>query len=238
MFKRLFSDQDFRPDQLKIYPCQVLKGSELKKIYERGDYEPYSEEQIVDLLIKLKQIVPHYCRIMRIMREIPPSYLIAGTRHIDLRKTLKEMMKEHNKKCRCIRCREIGFVERDSKKEIDKNLKLDCKVYSASEGREIFLQFVNKDEVIFALLRLRIPNKSKTLIVRELHTFGKQMKLGEAGKKNAQHKGLGHKLMKEVEKIAKVEKCSEIKIISGVGVREYYKKLGYSLKDEYMVKEI
>jgi len=208
-------------------------------LYSKGKYEPYSEKELIDLLIKMKLSVPKYCRIMRIMREIPPSYLISGTKHIDLRKTLKEIMQKQNKKCQCIRCREIGFVERDSKKEIDKNLRLDCKVYSASDGKEIFLQFVNKDEVIFALLRLRIPNKSKTLIVRELHTFGKQIELGKNGKKDVQHKGLGHKLMSEVEKIAKAEKCSEIKVISGVGVREYYSsKFGYKLDGFYMAKKV
>jgi elongator complex protein 3 len=234
MFKKIFEDEKFKPDQIKIYPCQVIKGSELEKWHTKGKYEPYSEEEIVDLLIKMKEIIPEYCRIMRVMREIPPDYLIAGTKHIDLRKTLKEMMQRHNKKCNCIRCREIGFVERDSKKEISHDLKLDTLCYDASDGKEIFLQFINKDAVIFALCRLRIMDK--LMIVRELHTFGKQIRLGEKG--DVQHKGLGTWLMKVAEKIALKEKCQTIKVISGVGVREYYKKLGYNLDGEYMVKAI
>jgi elongator complex protein 3 len=234
MFKKIFEDEKFKPDQIKIYPCQVIKGSELEKWHAKGKYEPYSEEEIVDLLIKMKEIIPEYCRIMRVMREIPPDYLIAGTKHIDLRKTLKEMMQRHNKKCNCIRCREIGFVERDSKKEISHDLKLDTLCYDASDGKEIFLQFINKDAVIFALCRLRIMDK--LMIVRELHTFGKQIRLGEKG--DVQHKGLGTWLMKVAEKIALKEKCQTIKVISGVGVREYYKKLGYSLDGAYMIKDL
>ena len=234
MFKKIFEDEKFKPDQIKIYPCQVIKGSELEKWHAKGKYEPYSEEEIVDLLIKMKEIIPEYCRIMRVMREIPPDYLIAGTKHIDLRKTLKEMMQRHNKKCNCIRCREIGFVERDSKKEISHDLKLDTLCYDASDGKEIFLQFINKDAVIFALCRLRIMDK--LMIVRELHTFVKQIRLGEKG--DVQHKGLGTWLMKVAEKIALKEKCQTIKVISGVGVREYYKKLGYSLDGAYMIKDL
>jgi len=240
MFKKLFSDNNFKPDQIKLYPCQVIKGSELEKWHAKGKYEPYSEEEIVDLLIKMKDIVPEYCRIMRIMREIPVEYLVSGTKHIDLRKTLQKEMLIHHKKCDCIRCREVGFVERDIKKEVDKNLELDCQVFDASGGKEIFLQFVNKDNVIFALMRLRIL-KDGVMFVRELHTFGNQIKLDEksSGKKSeVQHKGLGMQLMKEAEKIAKKEKCPKIKVISGVGVREYYKRLGYSLKGEYMIKDL
>ena len=171
------------------------------------------------------------------MREIPPRYLVEGTRHIDLRKSIKELMERMNKKCRCIRCREIGFVKRDSKKKIDSKIFLDTLEYNASNGKEIFLQFVNKDRVLFGLCRLRIPGKSKTLFVRELHVYGPQAEIGKEGK-DTQHKGLGTRLMKEAERIAKKEKCSEIKVISGVGVREYYRRLGYILKGPYMVKEI
>lgn len=236
MFKELFSDEKFKPDQIKLYPCQVIKGSELEKWHKKGKYEPYSEEEILDLLIKMKEIVPEYCRIMRVMREIPPSYLIAGTKHIDLRKTLKEIMSKHEKKCNCIRCREIGFVERDSKKEISHDLKLDRLCYDSSNGKEVFLQFINKNAVIFALCRIRIKNN--VALIRELHTFGKQVKLNEVKSNEVQHKGLGSWLMKEAEKIAKAENCNMIKVISGVGVRQYYKNLGYSLEEHYMVKRV
>jgi elongator complex protein 3 len=235
MFRKLFSDDRFKPDQIKLYPCQVIKGSELEKWHEEGKYKPYSEEEIVDLLIKMKQIVPEYCRIMRVMREIPPSYLVAGTKHIDLRKVLQATMKKHNKQCKCIRCREIGFIERDGEIKINWDIHLDKMNYSASDGKEFFLQLVNPIHIIFALCRLRISKD--TAFIRELHTFGKQVALKEHSSE-IQHHGLGKRLMKEAEKIAKAEGCNEVKVISGVGVREYYKKLGYCLEGEYMVKGI
>lgn len=235
LFKKLFSDEKFRPDQIKIYPTQVLPGSELVEIYRKGEYKPYSLEQLQDLLLKMKLYVPHYCRIMRIMREIPPKYMVAGTKRIDLRKILAQELKEHNKKCQCIRCREIGFILRDNpKKWIDDKLMIKIYEYKASGKKEIFLEFVNKDNIIFGLCRLRILKGIG--MIRELHVYGPQIEIGKEGK--IQHRGLGQKLLQEAEILAKKNKCSVMKVISGVGVREYYKKLGYSLSNEYMVKNL
>jgi len=241
LFKKVFSSSDFKPDQIKIYPCQVLKGAELEKIYRDGGYQPYKEDELIQLLLKLKLMVPRYCRIMRIMREIPPTYLVAGTKRIDLRKILQEELIRRKKVCKCIRCREIGFAIRDSKKHIDNALILEKTQYLASHGKEIFLEFTNKDDILFGLCRLRIVinGKNKIMLVRELHVYGKQLKLKEKGKKGeAQHIGLGKKLMQEAEKIARKEKCSVIKVISGIGVREYYAKLNYKLEGAYMVKKL
>ena len=129
--------------------------------------------------------------------------------------------------------REVGFQE-----NIDLKTKLKIIKYKASKGKEYFLEMINKDDVLFGLLRLRIKNKQA--MIRELHVYGQSLVLGEKGK-ISQHKGLGKFLMSEAEKIVKKEGCKEIKVISGVGVREYYRKLGYSLdksKGEYMVKSL
>lgn len=242
MFKKIFENEMFKPDQLKIYPTQVIKGSQLEKTFEKGRYLPYDEETLIGLISGMKEIVPEYCRIMRIMREIPPPYLIGGTKHIDLRKVIKERMSSEGKKCNCIRCREIGFVQRDSNKKIDRELRLKRTEYDASGGKEIFLQILNKDNIIFGLLRLRIPFKpfvheinKKTAIIRELHVFGPQAKIGKTGR--IQHKGLGAWLMNEAEDIARELKIKKIAVISGVGVREYYRNLGYVLEGDYMVKK-
>jgi len=234
IFNRIFSDPKFKPDQLKIYPTQVIKGSELDSWFDKGEYEPYDERTLIDLVTKMKQKIPEYCRIMRIMREIPKEFLKAGTEHIDLRKIIKEKMLKEGKKCKCIRCREIGFIQRDSKKEINTDLRLKRFEYIASGAKEIFLQIVNKDNVLFGLCRLR--KVGDTLFVRELHVFGPQALIGKMGK--VQHKGLGAWLMSEAESIANHAKLKKIFIISGVGVREYYRKLGYRLEDSYMVKKI
>jgi len=238
LFKKLFSDSNYKPDQIKIYPCQVLAGSKLAEIYKKGSYEPYSLPELINLIIKMKLSTPEYCRIMRIMREIPAKYMIAGTKRIDLRKMLNEEMKKQNKKCKCIRCREIGFVMRDNPKlRIDHKIFIKKLIYKASDGKEIFIEAVNKGDVLFGLCRLRI-NKDKILMIRELHVYGPQLEIGKSDEKKFQHKGLGKILMEEAEKIAKKEKCKKIFIISGVGVRNYYKNIGYNLKSPYMVKEI
>ena len=180
------------------------------------------------------KITPRYCRIMRIMREIPPEYLVAGTTKIDLRKDVEEELRKKNSKIKEIRYREMGFAN----KKINQNLKLKITKYKSSKQDEFFLEIVNSDDILFGLLRLRIVDD--IAIIRELHIYGKSKLLGEKSK-IGQHTGLGKWLMKEAEKIAKKEKCSGIKIISGVGVREYYKKLGYKLSSlksgEYMWKE-
>lgn len=232
LFKNIFSSENFKPDQIKIYPCQVIPGSELERMYWRGEYKPYTGEQIKELLVKMLKVIPRYCRVMRIMREIPLEYLVAGTKDIGLRKDVEEELRKDKVKLKEIRYREIGF----NKEDLDFDLKLKITKYNANKGKEYFLEIINKKDVLFGLLRLRIINKKA--IIRELHVYGQSLKLGEEGK-DSQHKGLGKWLMSESEKISKKEKCSEIKVISGVGVREYYKKLGYELdkgKGEYMVK--
>jgi elongator complex protein 3 len=261
LFKKLFSDERFKPDQLKIYPCQVMPGSELERWYWEGKYKPYTKEQIEKLLVKMLKIIPRYCRVMRIMREIPPSYLVAGTLRIDLRKEVEKELREKNTKLKEIRYREIGFAMRDGR-EVKGDLKLKVTKYKASvspkgersfaktsEGNEYFLEIVNSDDILFGLLRLRVVNGGA--VIREVHVYGQSLKLGEKGnvpqggtpkhflKKcllGAQHKGLGKWLIAEAEKIVAENKCNNILIISGIGVREYYKRLGYVLEDTYMVK--
>jgi len=235
LFKKLFSDSKFRPDQLKIYPCQVIPGSELEKLYWSGKYKPYDKSLAIKILISMLKLVPRYCRVMRVMREIPPEYLVAGVVNIDLRKDIEENLRKQGAKLSEIRYRESGFALRD-KREVDLNLKLKTTKYLASGAREFFIEVVNKDDLIFGLLRLRV-NKNQGMI-RELHVYGKTLNLGEKSNSSSQHKGLGRWLMNEAEAICKKNKCKKILVISGIGVKEYYKNLGYNLKDTYMVKNL
>ena len=236
MFKKIFSSQDFKPDQLKIYPCQVIKGSALENLYHQRKYQPYSKEEIQRLLIKFYKLVPEYCRIMRIMREIPPQFLVAGTERIDLRKDIEQEIRKKKLKIEEIRFREIGFAIRDKKKtqKISRKLKLKIIQYKASGGTEYFLQFVNNQNILFGLCRLRISNSSA--FIRELHVYGQSAEIGKKG--NIQHRGLGKKLMKKAEEITRKNKIKKLAVISGVGVRAYYRNLGYKLENEYMVKNI
>ncbi len=231
LFKKLFSDERFRPDQLKIYPCQVIKGSKLEEQYWKKKYKPYTKEQLEKLLSQMLGLVPRYCRVMRVMREIPPDYLVAGTTRIDLRKDVEKELRKEKKEIKEIRFREIGF----NQSHLDLNLELKITKYKASGGIEYFLEIVNKDDILFGLLRLRIINDKA--IVRELHVYGQSLRLGEKGR-IGQHTGFGKMLMKEAEEIAKKEKTKHVSVISGIGVREYYRNLGYELEDTYMVKKL
>jgi len=166
LFRELFSNPDFKPDHLKIYPCQVMPGSELENWYWKKEYKPYSKEQIEKLLIEMLKIVPRYCRIMRIMREIPPEYIIAGTKKIDMRRDIEKELRKNKITLEEIRYREIGFVMREQKK-VSPYLLFKETEYDASDGKEYFLEIVNPDDVLFGLLRLRIFDNDK---LRSLNT--------------------------------------------------------------------
>ncbi len=239
LFKKIFDDKRFRPDQIKIYPCQVIKGAELEKLYASGSYKPYTDEQSEKLIIKMLQMVPEYCRVMRIMREIPPAYLVAGMKNLGIRKEIDEKMRAEGMKIKEIRFRESGFALRSGKK-LDEKIRIEKIAYEASGAKEIFMQAVNKEKILFGLLRLRLEKEAKMpAMIRELHVYGPVVGIGSREEEKYQHKGLGKKLMMVAEKLAKKAGKKEIKVISGVGVRDYYRSLGY-MPDEkgYMAKRL
>jgi elongator complex protein 3 len=239
LFEMLCTNPDFLPDQLKIYPCQVVEGTPLARQWKNGEFMPYDEQALIALLAKMKRFVPQYCRIMRTMRQFHPEQVLAGKYKSDLRTAAQRWLAEHNLKCSCIRCREIGFH-----KKADPKTALDVVEYAASGGREFFIQAVNKDNVLFGLCRARIPGQpwrpeitKGTLIIRELHVYGQELDVSAAGA-STQHKGLGKRLMQKAEDIAKANNCTKIAVISGIGVRDYYRKLGYAKEGAYMVKAV
>jgi elongator complex protein 3 len=240
MFEKLFSDSNFKPDQLKIYPCQIIKGAVLEKDFEKGKYKPYSEDKIKRTIIQMMKIIPRYCRVMRIMREIPPDYLVKGTLRIDLRKDIEDEIRKTKLNIKEIRFREIGFKIRDSKKieKIQSVVKLKLTTYLTSSGKEYFIEAVNKQNILFGLCRLNINKENKKAIIRELHVYGQSLNVGDNKTNSFQHKGMGKSLMDYAEKICLKENIKEIYVISGVGAREYYKKIGYSLKGSYMYKRL
>jgi elongator complex protein 3 len=238
LFKELFSNQNYKPDQLKIYPLQIMEGTPLSLQFKRGEFKIYDKEIMVDLLCKMKSEVPEYCRIMRVLRQFHPDTITAGKINTNIRVDIKEEMKKKGLKCRCIRCREIGLA----KKTALEKPKLNVMEYKASDGKEFFLSF-ESDDYLLGICRARIPSKpfrkeitKDTLIIRELHVYGKQVIIDEDSK-HTQHKGLGKKLMKKAEEIAKKNECNKIVIISGIGVKEYYKKLGYKKDGQYVSKK-
>lgn len=231
MLEEIFKNPDFQPDMLKIYPCVVLKGTPLYKLYKNGKYRPYSDRQIVKILKEAKTKIPEYCRVVRVIRDIPTLSIAAGGKVSNLREVIHQEMAKEGKMCRCIRCREIKDL-----KPKTKDLKLKRLDYLASGGREVFLSVEDiENDKLVALLRLRILRDSA--IIREVHTYGEAEKMDAKGE--TQHLGLGKKLLKEAEKIAKKEfNLSKISVISAIGARNYYRKFGYKLKDTYMVKNL
>ncbi|NCU39581.1 GNAT family N-acetyltransferase, partial [Candidatus Falkowbacteria bacterium] len=175
-----------------------------------------------------KKIVPPYVRIIRLIRDIPGESIEAGNKITNLR----QIMKDRGVKCNCIRCRE-------AKEEVLKKWQINVKEYQAAEGREFFISVDSDDnKTLYGFCRLRLDEKSKIspAIIRELHVYGELTSVGTDGK--VQHLGLGKELIKKAEEITRAHKIKKISIISGVGVRDYYRKLKYQLKDGYMVKKL
>jgi len=231
-FRTLFSNSDFMPDAIKIYPTTVIKGTGLYDLWKSGKYTPLSAEDAADIVVEVKKFVPKWCRIMRIQRDIPGNVIEAGPSVSNLRQLI-----EHRVKCRCIRCRE----PRD--KPVDWSaVKLLREDYDASGGKEVFLSFEDtKNDLLLGFCRLRIvPESHRSEIpmnsagIRELHVYGQAVPLGEAG--DVQHKGLGKQLVAEAERIAKEFGCKKMVVISGVGAKEYYFKLGYKPDGVYVSK--
>lgn len=251
MFKDMFSDPRFKPDSMKIYPCALLKEAPLYRWYLKGKYKPYSKKTLINVIKKSKRQIPYYVRIERIARDIPSPKIVAGPAKItNLRQVIAGEMKKEGEKCKCIRCREVK-QHYDAKEKIF----LFREDYDASDGKEIFLTFENKNRgKLYSLLRLRIPScvlqtlrdkppkkhflpvLQNTAIIREVHTYGQQVPISK--KKIApQHRGLGKKLIYKAEKISKKEHgLKKIAAISGVGARDYWRKLGFRLKGTYMLK--
>jgi elongator complex protein 3 len=245
LFKKLFTDERFQPDQIKFYPTVVTRGSLLYKWWKAGKYKPYSDKVLQNLIIACKKAVPRYVRIIRLIRDIPAESIEAGNAITNLR----QIMKNNGAQCECIRCRECH----DQKAE-EKNLRLNIIKYSASGATEYFISFDSLDgKILYGFCRLRLPqlqitkdelriNDSTFLflntsaIIRELHVYGELVPAG--GKKKTQHAGLGKRLLIEAEKIAKKNKFKEIVVISGVGARKYYKKLDYKIKQTYLIKKL
>ena len=226
MFKMLFSDARFQPDQIKFYPTVVTQGSLLYKWYLQGKYKPYSDKALQELIVKCKAVVPEYVRIIRLIRDIPGESIVAGNKITNLR----QVMQQRGVKCNCIRCREVKDGKIISPK-------INILEYPSAGGREYFLSADSQDhKTLYGFCRLRIDINSPIApaIIRELHVYGKLVSLG--GDKMVQHSGLGKQLLARAEEIVKSHNLAKIAVISGVGVRGYYKKFGYKLKNTYLFK--
>ncbi len=248
MFRRLFSDERFRPDLLKFYPCLVLRGTKLYELWKKGKYRPYTTEQAVRLIAKIKRDLPPWVRVIRIQRDIPVDLVVDGVKKSNLRELVQREMHMHGWKCNCIRCREIGLrmSREDIKPDVDA-IELKRMDYRAGGGRETFLSFEETtNNLLIGFLRLRKPSSNvhraelrEAAGIRELHVYGPMVEIGERAKEKWQHRGYGKELLKEAERIASEEwGLNTIRVISGIGARDYYRKFGYRRVGPYMGRSL
>jgi elongator complex protein 3 len=248
MFKKIFEDQNFRPDYLKIYPTLVVDGTVLHEMLKKGEYKPCSLEELVELLAKAKKFIPKYCRIQRLGRDIPATEVEAGCKKTNLRELVQKRAKELKIDCNCIRCREVGFKIKQKIYPDVKNIKL-CRLdYEASGSKEVFLSFEDvKNDVLLGFLRLRLPEgshrkeiNSNTGLVRDLKVLGSSVPVGLLPEQMQwQHRGYGKQLMEEAERIAREEfDKKKMVVISAIGTRLYYYDLGYGLEGPFVSKSL
>ncbi|QFR39103.1 tRNA uridine(34) 5-carboxymethylaminomethyl modification radical SAM/GNAT enzyme Elp3 [Candidatus Gracilibacteria bacterium 28_42_T64] len=243
--QKIFDDQNFRPDELKIYPMVVTDKSELTDIWKEGGFTAYDDETLINLTADLEAMIPEYIRLNRTYRDIPASQILEGSHLSNLRQIVEKKLEADGIKLIEVRHREIKDGKNDPKKAT-----LHTFEYEASDGKEYFMTFEDpSDRTIFSLLRLRLPGENKEItdalpelkgaaIVREIHTFGDQLSIGEKGSTFGQHLGFGKRLIAESERVASENGYKRMAVIAGVGVRGYYEKRGYILEGEYMLKDI
>ncbi|HQL92346.1 MAG TPA: tRNA uridine(34) 5-carboxymethylaminomethyl modification radical SAM/GNAT enzyme Elp3 [Anaerolineaceae bacterium] len=241
-FKRLWEENGVNPDELKIYPCQLLNSAPLYGIWQDGDYEPYDETTLLNLLADIKTMVPRYCRINRVIRDIPSTNVIEGSRNTSLRQDVAVEMARRGTKCECVRCREI----REQRMEAGE-LVYDDFSYQAAGAEEHFLSYNTADDKLAGFLRLSLPNDDNALdiddlkdaaIIREVHVYGQSLEVGTEQEGMAQHAGIGKALIAHAERIAKDHGYQKIAVIAAVGTRAYYAGRGFELGELYMVKPV
>ncbi|MDA8020147.1 MAG: tRNA uridine(34) 5-carboxymethylaminomethyl modification radical SAM/GNAT enzyme Elp3 [Thermoanaerobaculia bacterium] len=238
-YLRLWNDPAIRPDELKIYPCSLIETAELMKWYRSGDWRPYGTDELADLLADCLAATPSYCRLTRIIRDIPGDEIVDGNQVTNLREVVERRMSRQGKASRDIRAREV----RQSQVDLE-TLRLETTEYETSIGREVFFEFVARDadrsgERLLGFCRLslpdtagpdevRIPEIRNSAMIREVHVYGVVVGLGEAGDESrSQHLGLGSRLVAVAMDRARAEGFDDLAVISAVGTRDYYRGLGF-----------
>lgn len=239
-YEKLFSDDDFKPDELKVYPCSLIESAELMQYYQSGDWQPYEHQELLEVLLHAFKNTPEYCRLTRVIRDIPSTDIVAGNKKTNFRQIAEQELAKAGAFSQDIRAREIRSHEFDPKK-----VRLINTSYKTSVSEEVFLQFVapsirDGSEKLLGFLRLSLPTKpgfipelSGSAIIREVHVYGQAVGLGRTSAGRPQHLGLGKKLINHAKKIATQNNYQRLAVISAIGTREYYRKLGFIDGDLY-----
>jgi elongator complex protein 3 len=248
-FRELFENPDWRPDYLKIYPTLVVRDTITYDMWRQGEYEPLTNEEAAELVAEIKKDIPRYTRLQRVQRDIPADHIDAGVWKSNLRQLARKRMDEHGWTCDCIRCREVGMNDEDPE-----HVELDTLTYEAGGGTEQFISYEDfEKDLLVGFCRLRFPSEDRAAsddgpvrreledaaLVRELHVYGNEVGVGDDSDGNFQHEGYGRKLLAEAERRAREAGYSKLAVISGIGVREYYReKLGYVQDGPYVSKRL
>jgi elongator complex protein 3 len=249
-FTRLWSG-GYWPDELKIYPTQLLESAPLFDFWRRGEYQPYSTETLINLIANLKMTIPPICRLNRVVRDIPAHHIVAGSKRSSLRQDIQAELKRRGQRCRCVRCREIRSQQVEAS-----DLRLDDFEYLPAYAHEHFLSFVTSNDLLAGYLRLSLPDQklSETFagvnesiletipelrgaaLIREVHVFGQALEVGSEQSGAAQHSGLGTRLIEKAAEIAATNGYDKLAVISAVGTRLYYEKRGFTRGALYMLR--
>ena len=246
-FARLWDG--FCPDEIKIYPNQLLANAELYDYWLRGEFTPYTTEELISLIADVKPSIPRYCRVNRVIRDIPSTNVVEGNRRTSLRQDVQAELKSRGTRCQCIRCREVRGQSVDPS-----TLRLEDGIYPAGSAEEHFLSFVTPDDRLAGFLRLSLPGADSpetrrvepvetgladldgAALIREVHVYGQSLPMGGEHAGAAQHAGLGTRLLAEAEKIAAGAGFRRLAVISAVGTRAYYLERGFERGKLYLVK--
>jgi elongator complex protein 3 len=234
---------DFCPDEIKIYPNQLLANAELYEYWQRGEFHPYTTEELVDLISDIKPTIPRYCRVNRVIRDIPGNNVVEGNTRTSLRQDIQSEMKKRGTHCQCVRCREVRgkVVEAET-------LHLDDLIYQAGTAEEHFISFITPDDGLAGFVRLSLPAKDSALtgmpdldgaaLIRGVHVYGQSLAVGAEQTGAAQHLGLGTRLLEEADNAARAHGFSRMAVISAIGTRHYYLDRGFERGEYYLVKSI
>ena len=231
------------PDEIKIYPTQLLEGTGLFSFWERGAYQPYTTETLIQLIADIKPTIPRYCRVNRIIRDIPSTHVVEGNKRTSLRQDAQRELRRRGQHCECIRCREV----RGKPVKTD-DLQFNDLVYSSGGAEEHFISWVTRGDKLAGFARLSLPGPDSAdtrisdlegaAILREVHVYGQSLQVGEAQEGAAQHTGLGTRLLEKAGKLARERGFRRIAVIAAIGTRQYYLDRGYQRGVRYLVKAL
>jgi elongator complex protein 3 len=246
-YRKIFNDERFKPDMVKIYPCLVIKGTRIYEWWRRGVYRPYTTDEAAQLIVEVKKFIPEWVRVMRVQRDIPAYLIEAGVNRSNLRQIVQEKLRRLSLSCRCIRCREVGhrWLKDRVKPDLDK-IEMSTLRYRASEGEELFICAEDRgNDVLIGYLRLRFPSEKahrpeifdrKASLIRELHICGPLVPVGRRSEWGYQHRGYGAQLLREAERISEERGFRKIVVTSALGTKLYYMRFGYRYEGPYMTK--